>query len=67
MGFKANTRNMALLREVRERQDQGEAMPSAPSVKYLITVGVVLLAVLGTLFLGVVAISAYIVKLIFTH
>ena len=67
MGFKANTRNMALLSEVRHRQDQGEPMPSAPSIRYLVTVGVVLIGVLSLLFIGVVVVSAYLVKLIFTH
>ena len=67
IGFKANTRNMALLREVRERQHQGEAMPSAPSVRYLITVGVVLVGLLSLIFIGMVALSAYIIKLIFAH
>ncbi len=67
MGFKANTRNMALLSEVRQRQDQGEPMPSAPSIRYLALVGVVLVSVLGLIFIGVVAVTAYIVKLIFAH
>ncbi len=67
VGFKANTRNMALLKEVRDRQHHGEAMPSAPSVKYLVMIGAILVGILGTIFLAVVAISAYIVKLIFAH
>ena len=29
-GFKANTRNLALLRDVHQRQSLGEAIPSAP-------------------------------------
>lgn len=68
MGFKANTRNMALLREVRERQHRGEAMPSAPSIRYLITVGLVLVAILASIFIGAIVIAAYIVnKLILDH
>ena len=67
MGFKANTRNMKLLSEVRHRQDHGEAMPSAPSVKYLVMMGAILVGILGTIFLAVVAVSAYVVKWIFSH
>lgn len=67
IGFKANTRNMALLREVRERQHQGEAMPSAPSIRYLITVGLVLIGILSVIFVGAVVVAAYLVKLIFSH
>lgn len=66
-GFKANTRNMKLLSEVRHRQQQGEAMPSAASVKYLVMIGAILVGILGLIFLAVVAASAYIIKLIFAH
>ena len=68
IGFKANTRNMALLREVRERQHKGEEMPSAPSIKYLITVGLVLVGALSVIFIGAIVVAAYIInKLILGH
>jgi hypothetical protein len=37
--FKANTRNLALLKQVQEHQSKGEAVPSAPSVRYLLLLG----------------------------
>ena len=40
--FKANTRNLALLREVQAHASKGEAMPAAPSVRYLLGIGALL-------------------------
>jgi len=40
--FKANTRNLALLREVQAHALKGEAVPAAPSVRYLVTIGALL-------------------------
>ena len=65
-GCKANTRNLALLGEVRQRQSLGEPMPSAPSIRYLITIGVVLIGAILLTFVGLVALAAWIVKLVMT-
>ena len=48
--FKANTRNVKLLDEARERHRLGEPMPAAPSVRYLVGVGLVLLLAVGLVF-----------------
>ena len=61
-GFKANTRNLKLLAEVREHQKRGEPMPSAPSVGYLVGIGVALLVALGLVFAAAVAVAAWIWK-----
>ena len=37
--FKANTRNLALLRQVQEHHRQGLPVPAAPSVRYLLLIG----------------------------
>ena len=63
-GFKANTRNLALLREVHTIQSQGGPIPSAPSKRYLWTIGLILVGTLLLMFVGFVAVTAWIVKLI---
>jgi len=40
--FKANTRNLALLREVQEHHRKGLPVPAAPSMRYLLTIGALL-------------------------
>lgn len=52
MGFKANTRNLALLHDVNQRQMRGEAIPSAPSIRYLVGIGVLLIGALGLMAIG---------------
>jgi len=56
--FKANTRNMALLREVQAHQKQGEPMPAGPSVRYLILMGALLggalVLILGASIYGII-------------
>jgi len=49
--FKANTRNLALLREVQALTRKGEPVPAAPSVRYLLGIG----ALLGAALLAVLA------------
>ena len=66
MGFKANTRNMALLREVRQRQNHGETMPSAPSIRYLVMIGVILLGAVALMAVGFAFLLVWIYKLM-TH
>lgn len=62
--FKANTRNIKLLDEAREKHRLGEPMPAAPSVWYLVGVGGVLLLAVGLVFAAAVAVAAWIVKAI---
>ncbi|MFO0956620.1 MAG: DUF4112 domain-containing protein [Isosphaeraceae bacterium] len=58
--FKANTRNMALLREVTGHAKSGRTIPSAPSIRYLVGVGAVLvLALVGILALSVGALALF--------
>ena len=63
-GFKANTRNLALLGEVRQRQSQGEAMPAAPSIRYLVMIGVILVGSLVLLSVGLIAVTIWLYKVI---
>ena len=60
--FKANTRNLKLLGEVRTLQNQGAAVPAAPSIRYLVGVGLVLFLAIGLMFVGLVAVVAWIFK-----
>lgn len=46
VAFKANTRNMQLLRDARDHQARGLPQPSAPSVRYLVGLGAILGAAL---------------------
>jgi len=62
--FKANTQNIKLLNEVRALQKQGQPMPAAPSVLYLVGIGVALLSAVGLMFVAAVAVAAWIVKTI---
>lgn len=64
VAFKANTRNLALLKEAQSFQVQGRPMPAAPSRRYLILMAVALGIGLLLLLLGFIALSAWIVKLV---
>ena len=63
-GFKANTRNLNLLREVHAIQARGGPIPSAPSVRYLWTIGAILIGALLLMFVGMIAVATLIVKTI---
>jgi Domain of unknown function (DUF4112) len=60
--FKANTRNLKLLGEVRELQRRGAPVPAAPSVLYLVGIGAILVSALLLVFVGLVAIAAMVWK-----
>ena len=62
MGFKANTRNIKLLDEVRAHQKRGEPIPAAPSVLYLVGIGFSLVTALVLVFAGAVALAAWVWK-----
>ncbi len=59
--FKANTRNLQLLNQVAALRKAGQPVPTAPSIAYLIALGVGLVAVFGIVIaLFVVALLAFI-------
>jgi hypothetical protein len=60
--FKANTRNLKLLSEVRDLQRRGAPVPAAPSIRYLVGIGAILVLALGLLFVGLVAVAAMVWK-----
>jgi hypothetical protein len=62
MGFKANTRNIKLLDQVRALQKRGEPVPAAPSVLYLVGIGLALVLALVLVFAGAVALAAWVWK-----
>ena len=62
VAFKANTRNLRLLEEVRGLQKLGKPVPSAPSVAYLLGIGAVLIGSLLLVFVGLVAVAAMVWK-----
>jgi Domain of unknown function (DUF4112) len=61
-GFKANTRNLKLLGDVRKLQSEGQPVPAAPSVWYLVGIGAILVSSLLLLFVGLVALAAVVWK-----
>ena len=60
--FKANTRNLKLLAEVRQLQARGAPVPAAPSVRYLLMVGAILFLALGLIFVGLITVIAWLIK-----
>ncbi len=60
--FKANTRNIALLNQVRDLHKQGQPMPTAASGWYLAGIAAVLIGTLLAMFVGLVALAAFIWK-----
>lgn len=65
-GFKANTRNLALLGSAREAHARGQVMGSASSVRFLVIVGLFLLGVLTLMALGCVYLAVLIYKALTT-
>lgn len=64
VAFKANTRNLQLLREVRDHERQGRVIPAGPSVRYIVGIGAVLVGALLLVLAGFVAMATWIVKAI---
>jgi len=60
--FKANTRNVRLLREVRQLKDEGKPMPSGPSKRYLLLIGAALGAALVLVLIGFIALIVWITR-----
>ena len=64
--FKANTRNLKLLREVQQLHKQGVPVPAAPSKRYLLMIGAILgaslLMVLTLFIIGIVWVTRQVMK-----
>lgn len=60
--FKANTKNVGLLREASGYRQLGKPMPSAPSKRYLIGMIAAMLGTLLVLFIGTIALATWVVK-----
>ncbi len=63
-GFKANTRNLALLGQVREHQRRGEPIPAAPSVRYLVGIAAILVSALALMMVGLAAVVVWLFRAI---
>src|SRR5690349_18923129 len=53
--FKANTRNVQLLRQARQLKDEGKPMAAGPSKRYLLLIGATLGAALMLVLIGFIA------------
>lgn len=60
--FKANTRNLSLLRETRTHQLAGRSMPTGPSRRYLFGMIALLVGGLIALMLGFIALATWVIK-----
>jgi hypothetical protein len=58
--FKANTRNMRLLSQVRDLRRAGKPVPSGASVRYLIGIGVLLVGTLALVLIGLATVLIWI-------
>lgn len=59
--FKANTKNLALLKQVQEHQKKGEPVPAAPSIGYLLLVGGLLGGAIVLALVGTVALISWLI------
>ena len=59
MFFKANTRNMALLKQVQAHRAQHREIPSAPSIAWLIGLGALMFGTLALVLIGFVSVIAW--------
>lgn len=62
MFFKANTRNLDLLKQAQSHQERGEPMPAKASIRYLVLLGAALGAVVILAAVGAVALIVWITK-----
>ena len=65
--FKANTRNVALLRQARDHEEVGRSMPEAPSKRWLVGLGVGFLIVLALMVAGLVVLFLWAMKSLLGH
>jgi hypothetical protein len=57
--FKANTRNLKLLGQVRDLRKAGKPVPTGASVRYLIGIGVVLVGMLALILVGLATVVVW--------
>jgi hypothetical protein len=62
--FKANTQNLKLLNSVRQLQKQGQPVPAAPSVLFLVGIGAALFLAVGLMIAATAALITWIVKMV---
>ncbi len=60
--FKANTKNMKLLGEVRDLRKAGQPVPTGASVRYLVGIAVGLVAVLSLILVGLVTVLVWLFR-----
>jgi len=65
--FKANTRNLQLLNEVQAHRDRKEPVPTGPSVRYLIGIGVLFFLALSAATALFVVLLLWAAKSLFSH
>ncbi len=65
--FKANTRNIQLLKQAQEHEEKGERMPAGPSWHRLIGLGIGFLVVLGVFVAGLVVLFLWALKSLLGH
>lgn len=59
--FKANTRNLTLLREVAEQRIQHKPVATAPSVLYLLGIGAAFFTILALILIGFIAAVSWLI------
>lgn len=67
VAFKANTRNVALLRQARDHEEKGEPMPAKPSRRWLVSLGVGFLIALALMVAGLVVLFLWAMKALLGH
>lgn len=65
--FKANTRNLRLLQEAQLHEQKGERMPSGPSRRYLIGLGIAFFVLLGVMVAALVVLFLWVLKALLGH
>ena len=60
--FKANTKNLRLLTQVAEQRMQNKQIPTAPSVLYLVGIGLAIFGMLALVLIGFVTVIAWLLN-----
>jgi hypothetical protein len=59
--FKANTRNIQLLNQVRDQYQHGEPVSTGPSILFLVGIAVLLASLLALILIGFIAVVAWLI------
>lgn len=62
VAFKANTRNVALLRQARDHEAKGEPMPAGPSRRFFVWLAAGFLAAIGLMIAGLLALFVWLLR-----